>query len=539
MKNKKVIFAMIVFLAMFYLVASLWQFRISGIAHVDGYWYLKVAENFAQGKGLVENIAIYFYPKHPVLETFPHPIGVYWNPLNAIIVGGIYKFFGISDFTSRLGVLLIDGFIVFFIFWLCLKIYPQNRWIAFISSLIFIIHPFTLGQRGISGMPESYDLFFITLFCYFLYKSIDKSDKYFPIAGLFGGLAYLSRNEGLWALPTMVAVFLTVKYVLKNPGTLMPRWKMLVFGCAVFVMTISPWEIRNRILLGSSAGEMKKNLLLTTEFFDVWTFDKVFSLKEYLSTGFVNIVLRRFAAFYYKSITFIDMLTWPLGIFILFGVMSNKKNLLFMPAYLYLFITYTGISLLFPASQYSAFHSPGTLLAFFIPLSISGVFYFSSSIGLKEKTSKYAGIIISLLLISFYVSANIKSYKDYKQIGFDNTKKSSEIIFNWAKKNKALDDVFMIHDPPRFHYYTNIKMVQTPMDKSWESVKRALIKYNCKYLVLVGNIPSFFSKLYNDQENFPELKLLYQEYFPQIVPVSGGGNKIKIYKVNLLKGSKL
>ncbi|MFN3966708.1 MAG: ArnT family glycosyltransferase, partial [Endomicrobiia bacterium] len=314
--NKKDCFLLIGFL-LFYLLISFLYFRISDIAHVDGFWYLKLAENIAKGNGLIENVTLYFYPKLPILKKFPHPIGVYWNPLNSIILSGIYKIFGISEFTSRLGVLIIDALVLIFIYWLCIKLYPENKWIAFFSSMIFILHPFILGMRGLSGMPESYDLFFITLFCYFLYKSITVSEKYFLFSGLFGGLAYLSRNEGIWTLPTMIVTFLLVKYAIKNNQKI--HWKFLLVGIIIFLITISPWEIRNRILFGNQANIMKKNLLFTTEYFDLWRYGKVFSFKEYISSGFTNLVLRRIASFYYKSITFMDMLTWPLGLFLLWG----------------------------------------------------------------------------------------------------------------------------------------------------------------------------------------------------------------------------
>ena len=518
-------------ITLFYLMISFFYFRISDIAHCDGYWYLKLAENIAKGHGLIENIVLYFYPKLPILDKFPHPVGVYWNPLNSIILSGIYKIFGISEFTSRLGVLIIDGLVVFFMYFLCIKLYPDNKWIAFFSSVIFIIHPFTLGMRGLSGMPESYDLFFITMFCYFLYKSITINEKYFLLSGLLGGLSYLSRNEGLWTFPTMILTFLSVKYIIKNNQNI--NWKMLVLGILIFLITISPWEIRNRILFGNQANIMKKNLLLTTEYFDIWKYGKVFSFKEYISSGFTNIILRRIASFYYKSITFMDILTWPLGLFLLWGVAGDIKNLLFLPAYIYLLLTYVGISILFPASQYSAFHSPGTLLVFFIILSISGIFNFSSAITKNEKKAKFLGMVISFLLISFYISGHLKSYKDFNGTFYNKNKAISQIIYNFAEKNNALDDVFMIHDPPRFHYYTNIKMVQTPMDEDWNTIKDAIKRYNCKYLILIGTIPQFFSSLYEGEKNYPELELVYEEKTKFVIPVTGGSDKIKIYKINL------
>lgn len=513
-----------------YLIVSFWYFGFSGIAHCDGYWYLKLAENIARGRGFVEDVVVYFYPKHPILEKFPHPVGGYWNPLSSMILACIYKIFGISDFTSRLGVLIIDAFIVIFIFLFFSKFYPQNVWIAIISSIIFIIHPFVLSMRGVSGLPESYDLFFITLFCYFTYKSIEKNDRYFLLAGLFGGLSYLLRNEGIWTLPTMIIVFVLSRYFIKKRNL---NWRMLIFGIIIFILTISPWEVRNILIFGSQANEMKRNLLFSVEYFDLWTYEKIFSLKEYVSSGLTNLLLRRIAAFYYKAITFIDILTWPLGMFILWGIAANLKRTLYLPTYVYLLVTYGGISLLFPASQYSAFHSPGTLLGFFIPLSISGIFHFSSSVAKTEKTARMLGSLISFLLISFYISTHLKTYKDVKGIFYNKDKIVSDIIYDFAKKNNAFNDVFMIHDPARFHYYTNLKMVQIPMDKSFDSVKRAMKKYNCKYFILIGYVPPFFSDLYRGKKSYTELKLVYEEELEFITPVTGGGSKIKIYQILL------
>jgi hypothetical protein len=526
--NKKII-PVGILLIIIYLVVTFWKISFTPFnAHADGLWYLKVAENVATGKGLVENVVWHFYPRLPVLKEFPHPVGTYWNPLDSIIIASFYKIFGISIMSGRLPAILMDALMVLFILWFFSSVFPDNLWIPSLSALIYIIHPIPLDMRALSGVPETFDIFFITFSCFFMFKALTSKGTYAILSGFFGGLAYMSRNEGLWTLGMIVLVYLYVRFILcKNvPG------KTLIFGIAAFIITIAPLEIRNYSVFGSHAHEMKRHLSRITEFWDVWVFDFENKLGTVYGSDFVNFIVRKFSSYYYKAETIIDLVTWPLAVLIPLGIIKNTGRLEFKPAGFYLLVSYIVMGWFFSAAQRSGFHAASSILPFLVPLGVSGAFYFSSRIIQKSERAKLFGIFIVALLFFYYFAVNVKVWKENRNTGENMYAASSKVIYDWLAKEKKTDSVIMIHMPVTFNYYTDLKMVQIPTNNPIASINKAVKYYNCEYLVLVGNIPSVFAPMYAGCEKIPGYRLAFEKDLPYVVPIIGGGNKIKIFKID-------
>ncbi|MEW6040540.1 MAG: hypothetical protein AB1633_03370 [Elusimicrobiota bacterium] len=524
------LFIISVVLIIFYLLITFWRISFAPIhAHSDGLWYLKVAENIVKGRGLVEDVVWHFYPRIPVLAKFPHPVGTYWNPLDSIIISGFYKTFGISVPSGRLPALLMDAFIVVFIIWFFSKVFPDNIWIPSLSALIYIIHPMPLDMRALSGVPETFDIFFITLSFFFTYKAVTSNKFYGIPAGVFSGLAYMSRNEGLWTFFSIICVFFYLRLIYRRDLSL----KIPMYAVAAFILTILPLEIRNYAVFGSHAYGMKKHLLRITEFWDISVFDFENKLGTIYGSILSNFILRKFSSFYYKAEIILDLVAWPLIALIPLGIIKNRDKLEFLPAGFFILISYVATSWLFSAAQRSGFHAPGSILPFLTVLGVSGAFYFSSQIIRNERFAKLLGIGIVLALFSYFISMDVKTWKEIKKSAGENVHvTSSKIILDWFTQNKQEDAVIMIHMPPTFNYFTNLKFVQIPTNDPISSINNAAKYYNADYLVLTSNIPSIFEPLYAGRQKVPGLRLVFRKDLPFNVPIIGGGNKIEIYKID-------
>ncbi|MEN3013178.1 MAG: glycosyltransferase family 39 protein [Endomicrobiia bacterium] len=296
----------------FYAIFTLLEFKFQPVpAYCDGYWYIKVAQNIANGKGMVEDIVLYHFPRIEKMKKFPHPIGNYWNPLNSIILAGFYKIFGITNYTSRLAAFIIDLIVVLTIFFIAKKLFSDDLFIAIFSSLIYIVHYYSLTLRAFSGLPETYTTLFLVPALYFLYLSLTKRWDYVILSSLFGGLSYLSRNEsGIYVILLLVLFILRKKYK--------ENFRWFLTGILIFLITVSWWEIRNFVIFGKYTGEMKKNLLLCNEFFDYMCFNKQWTIKEWLSDGIMNVVIRKFASLHYKIDSFISIVHWIVGTFLFY-----------------------------------------------------------------------------------------------------------------------------------------------------------------------------------------------------------------------------
>ncbi|OGR78427.1 MAG: hypothetical protein A3I11_02180 [Elusimicrobia bacterium RIFCSPLOWO2_02_FULL_39_32] len=526
----------------FHLLISSWRFSFSPFgSHVDGFWYHKIARNFAEGKGFVESSVLYFNPEP---SSIVHPVSAMWNPLSYVLLGNSYKILGISTLTARIPALIFDGIIAVLIFWFCVKIY-QDLEISLLSSLIFSTHKFVLASRSIGGAPESFHLFFVTLFCLSLGIAWTKS-SFFYYSSFFAGLAYLTRNESLWSILVIILIFM-LKRRASEIDTEKPSWRILALSITVFLLVMMPWEIRNWIVYGSQANQAKYSLLFAREYYDIWSSGKNpeglwWFIQEYFALGFKQIFIQKFQSLYYKLDTCMQFLTWPLVLFLFVGIAKNFKEKKYWPAYAYFSITYISMGLLNSLGQGGGWHAPGALLAFIIPIVVSGCYYFGELVAQRKRTVKIIGLLLSIFIFLYHLGDNYKQYRILQKNNFKIGSESYSLeiekyLRSSTKNNKNLTPqqdnlTVMTHQPVILNFYTNIPAVQIPTNDSLEEVMRVAKKYHCNYLILTGILPSIFAKLYMEQEKIEGLKLVFEKTIPNI-GIEGSGDRIKIYKIEL------
>jgi len=530
---KKNILVYILLLFIFYSIITIIHFKFQILpAYCDGYWYLKVAENIAKGKGLVENVIIVHFPRIEKLKEFPHPIGSYWNPLNSIVLAGFYKIFGISVKTNNLAIFFIDLLIVLLIFILGTKL-TNDITVSFFASFVYIIHPYSLSLRGLAGLPETYTTLFMFPAYYFLYLATIKDYKYIVLSSIFGGLSYLSRNEsGLYIL---FLLLWSIFFVNKDKNY---KLKFFVLGLIGFLAVAMPWEIRNYLVFGKYTNQMKRNLFLCNEFFDYLCFDKQWTIKEWLSNGVANIVVRKIASLHYKLDAFVDTISWPLLIFFVFGLVYDF-NVLSKITLLYLVLSYLSVGILFSFTQKGGWHAPANFLPFILVISLIGVKKFSVEIckGDKKK-EKIIIILVFLFFVSFFLGKQVKNYKDILSEGRkDIYKIVCEDIKRYFDINNISNPLIMANEAIVINYYTDYSVIQIPFDKNIGSLKKAINYYKPPYLILTGYYPVSTKNLYLNKEKIDFLELVYEKKYDFQIPTSdgAGGDFLKIYKINYEK----
>lgn len=122
-----------------------------------------------------------------------------------------------------------------------------NKFVGITSSTIAAFYPFLIIETG-TFMVETVYLFVISLAVLFLVKvAVGCQYKYFILSGLFFGLSTLFKSP-IQLFP-IVVIFWLLLYGKKKSGKIMIG--LLLFFLS-FVCVISPWIIRNKIVLGKA-----------------------------------------------------------------------------------------------------------------------------------------------------------------------------------------------------------------------------------------------------------------------------------------------
>ncbi len=158
----------------------------------DQYNYLTYARNVATHNGNFSNLN---YPT-VICNLKPGQTNLFYKPLYPYVISFIYRFFGVSDFTSVFISLLSYILSILLIYHISLHFF-RNR-IAICTALSFMIYAIFI-KYSLSAMMESFFVFSCLLGFYLFIKSPRKWN--FLVASCAVAIAFSVRETGLFLLP--------------------------------------------------------------------------------------------------------------------------------------------------------------------------------------------------------------------------------------------------------------------------------------------------------------------------------------------------
>jgi 4-amino-4-deoxy-L-arabinose transferase-like glycosyltransferase len=376
----------------------------------DSVSYIDVAKNVAAGRGFVFNWATFDSKEliRPLSE---------WMPLYPFFIAIFIKAGLDSTFAARLIPLLFLYLIPFSTYFLTRYFYDKRT--ALVTT-IFISLSLPLSIQGSYALTETMFTFFVIMFMLFLSKITEHNPHYYNliIAGLFGGLAYLTRANGIFLV---IVAFIYILFL--NPDIYTNKLKKISLFIIGFFASSGIWLARNYAVFGSPF------------YYGQFGF-RVPSLNSF--TGVLNL-------------TFVDNL--PLIIFLPFiliyanNEIERKKiaYLLLFPIVLLLFFTCWAIQetrLLFPAYP------------FLLIVSTKSFFGLLEKIKEKFKLRNYF-TYISLIIIIFQLLFISQYYNNEKPVNEING------WAEWIKLNTNPNDVIITNCRECVRYYTWRYVVST------------------------------------------------------------------------------
>ncbi len=474
---------MAILLAVSFIIRLLSAMTVVHPGHADSSYYITVANNLYKGRGFVIDYIWNFQNTYPDLT---HPSNDYWMPLSSIFMFFSFLIFGNSLLAAQLPGIIFTSLVAPITYFIAIKEFRDKK-IAILAAIlaVILIPRFILLPEAtpLSGLLTAGMILLIA----YSYKKLN-----FFLAGVCGGLAYLTRSDGVLILLALVSVILFSELMLLEKG------KLMGIVAASVMLVVFPWWIRNYIVFDTVFPVKMSSVFFLNNFEDF-----------YSSPVKLNSAIAILPAIFDKLMqaneniqTIIGMIGWPVFLFIPFGIALVWNSRLYRITFVYfsfLFLFYSFIANIL-ASQGSFARSGVSLIPFLLPVAIKGVFQFSAFLE-KFSNLKAAKIITvvfcGLFLFTLFKSVNVIKMTYEGCVGIKNSlEKISLAIERYQPVSSA---VLMTRNPWEVHYSLGSRTVQIP-NNDLDVIIEVAKKYNVDFLLTARGLRQAF-----EQPNWMEI----------------------------------
>jgi hypothetical protein len=425
--------------------------------YVDAYYYYQIAGNWQAGKGLTET-TVWNYQAGGLFDpatpgNLEHAAFSYWTPLASLLIILSFNIFGVSFWAAALPFILMSCCLPPLAYGLGKILFgaAQRRY----SWLMALVMLFPGRYFLFWNAPDNFALFALVslLMLMAIYRGLYHNDRWLPLAGVLGGLAYLSRSDGILLTFTLLACFAwrvwTARRNPKAAGALedLPRWRMLIIALGLALLVVSPWLARNLAQLGAIFPANNTKVLFLRDYQDFFSYGISLDAGYYFRWGLTNILESKLKGLGVNAFLMIFQGLFLLGPLFLIGLWPVRKRPEFRPFLVYSGMLYLVMALGFTeiGSHGTIFHSAGGLIPYQAGVALAGFEWFR-----RGKPKPRAASIMALVAIGvtlYYVIA-------FAGPVWDNDYRGARGLEDWFKQNAAAKDVIMLAEPLSFHYAT-------------------------------------------------------------------------------------
>ncbi len=341
------------------LLAIAWAIRLALAAHIafppldDPAFYLQTARSLAAGRGLVSDV-LWSYQ-----FTFPsvtHPSHEYWMPMATLLMAPWIKAFGDSLLVAQVPGTLCAALLVPLTYVLGRTVHPGDRRIALGAALLLVAGALPVYQAASTDSAAPFALLGAGALLVGGLAAERRSVGLSLAAGLLGGLAYLTRSDGM-LIPSLTAVFFVANLRLTRQGLLMLA--ALAAGCAV---PMGAWWIRNLHAFGVLQPVSPMTAAALQDYVQMFNWNDPPTLRALLERGPGFIAGLRWQALVHNLGVW-ALISFPFGAFGWLGLAAAKRPVMQMGiAYGVLLALASAIVFSVPSLAGLFYHSAGATL---------------------------------------------------------------------------------------------------------------------------------------------------------------------------------
>lgn len=464
--------------------------------YTDAYYYFNAAKRLAEGHGLSDP---YLWTYFNAPDRLPGPSHTYWMPLQSLIAGASMAAGGTTFRAAQVPSVLGYAGLVLVAFWLGERLGARRRaaWVAaplVMFSGFYIPYWVTTDTFALFGLVGA-------LAPLALGRAAEgRQLRWYALSGALGGLAHLTRADGVLLILVLVAVAFWRS----------ARWtdglRAAGVGLLAYGIVMLPWFARNLDVLGTPLPLGGADTIWMRSYDELVRYPPGASPRDFLAWGTGPILRSRLEALVNNLGTFVAVETWViLGPFALFAGWRRRslalvRGFALYAAALHLVMTFV---FAFPGYRGGLFHSSAALLPFWAALAAAGL---DEGVAWAAQRRRWrpaeasavfngAAVILALALTLSALSAKLDGWNDNAR------------FYREIARDLPVGAVLMLNDPAALYYQTGLSGVVVP-DSDPAVVPEIAARYGVTHLLLDANRTASFGGLFAGEDTRPYLRLV-------------------------------
>lgn len=485
--------------------------------YMDASYTLHVGANLARGRGFVQDL-VWNYLDEPT--GLPHPSNLYWLPLPSILGALSFALFGVSYHAAQVPFVLLSTFLPLIAFYLARRLSDRDDY-GWTAGLLTAFSGFyTVYWTS----PDNFTTFAVAADLALVIGAmgiLERDWRRVFIAGLCAGVAQWSRADAVLVAAALAIGLVIYRSRTAPPDKLANRLGMLVALAGGFVLVVTPWLVRNVLVVGSPLAPGTARTLWLLSYDEFFSYDVArLTFSRYLEWGAGNILGSKLTALGFNSLVVLFGVTQIfLAPFAVIGFWRQRHRLEIVAAAVYLVLLLVTMSLMFtfPAMRGSMFHSSAALVVYgavATPFGLDAIVGWAA----RRRRAWNAGQAVRVFRAGAVGLALFFSVFLYSQGVFGNVLGGSDTIALWNRRDveyaamdRALDSLgvpddepVLTVDPPSFANDTGRRSISIPTE-SLPAVFQAANQFGSHYLVLQYDHPRPLHDLYLGRAQPPGL----------------------------------
>ncbi len=491
-----------------------WQVR--GPLDVDGAYYLLIARSLAQGRGLAIDAMWHFF--HPA-AGWPQPAGDLWMPLPSLLmVPGLL--FGETFRHAQAVQVLLAAFLPLLAYRIAREQGASLPW-AVLAGLATLFAGTVPVHWVDTDCYTAYALVGGTAL--YVMGRAHRDPRWLVAGGLVGGLAALTRNDGV----LLLAVLWLAAILFSRRSRQRLPWRPLLLGTALFLLPVLSWGVRNMLVFGQASPAPLTFFLTMRDYRELFAYLPQSDWGAFWQQGWGSFFSLRFESLR-ASLTILaqDFQVWGLAPLVgaLFGL-RRRPGL--WPALLYVLALLLVLNIFLPflvihgtlSRSISAFVPAGyACISLGIDRLVQRLLRWRPGLPARLVQGTFVGLSAVLLILVGLSAASVQLQavrghpETWHQIG------------DWLRQNSTADEVIMAQDPMAILLYSGRRSLGIPFEEP-SRLREIARNYDVSKIVLVGRAYDLLSQplqdLYAGAASSGPFVLLWREGEIQVYGLGG------------------
>lgn len=489
-------FAVFALIAAFVIVYGV----VQAPGYTDVYYHFNAAQRLATGQGLTDP---YVWTYIGATDDLPMPSHLYWMPLTSILASFGLRLFNAPEsyaasqvlFAPLLALAAVVGF------YLGRKLggTPRHAWIAGLIALFSGVYVRFWGTVDTFAPYAAVGSLCLLFMGHMLQVTTPRrAFVYAFIGGVFGGLAHMTRADGV--LLVIVGVVVALWTLRRNLPRAVGLSAVLVLG---YLLTMTPWFIRNVNAIGTPLPLGGTQAAWFTEYNELFNYPPDANPSRLFADGVNTFLSSRWEAFVNNLGTFVAVeglvvMTIPM----LVGVWVLRNDPRVRVFWVYALGLHFAFTLVFPLPGYRGglLHSAAALVPFWAALGVVGLDRVIAVVGrwrrwripMAQRVFS-AGLLLLAVLLGGYFAyvGRTPAHTDVPAI-------YAALIDRLPAESRVLYD-----DPPELYYFAGMGGATLP-NETPDALLAIAREYEIDYLLLKNDPAAIPPGLADIPQNPPD-----------------------------------